>query len=323
MKRLFRFLFFAILLFVVYLAYGLLLPVRINEPHYVLLRPGSSARAIAKQLDDENVIRSWPAFLLLHYYKVRRLQAGEYLFDHPANALQVYRRIARGDVYTRTVVIPEGYNLFEIAQAVEAAGLGSRHEFENIARSQRPLIADLDPQAQSLEGYLFPDTYNFARTQSLHEIATIMVRRFRQEARALGLSNDVHRIVTLASIVEKETSAPEERPLVASVYSNRLERGMGLYADPTVVYAALLAGRYRGTIFQSDLEYRSLYNTYRYRGLPPGPIANPGRASLQAAMHPADTDFLYFVSDNNGHHRFARTAAEHGHNVALYRNAQR
>jgi UPF0755 protein len=127
----------------------------------------------------------------------------------------------------------------------------------------------------------------------------------------------------MASIVEKETSVPEERPLVASVYYNRLAHNMGLYADPTVAYAALLAGRYRGAIFQSDLQFKSPYNTYRYRGLPPGPIANPGRASLQAAMQPANTDYFYFVSDNNGHHRFARNSREHGRNVALYRRAQR
>src|SRR5919204_1233443 len=308
MKKLFKFLLLIVFIIAGYLAFALLVPVQVHEQRFVLLRPGSSARAIARQLQQGHVIRSWPAFLLFHYYKVRPLQAGEYLFNHSANALQVYKRIASGDVYVRTVVIPEGYNLFEIGQAVEAAGLGSSRDFENIARHESALIADLDPQAQSLEGYLFPNTYNFTRTQSLHDVTATMVRRFRQEARALGLTQDVHRIVTLASIVEKETGSPDERPLVASVYSNRLEHGMGLYADPTVVYAALLAGRYRGTLFQSDLQFKSPYNTYRFRGLPPGPIANPGRASLQAAMHPAESDFLYFVSDNNGRHRFARTA---------------
>ena len=323
MKKFLLFLFAIFLLAACYLAYGLLLPITPSGQQFVLLRQGSSARSIAKQLQQEGVIRSWPAFMLMHYYKVRPLQAGEYLFDQPANAIQVYRRLARGDVYVRTVVIPEGYNIFDIAQAVEAAGLGSVQEFINLARSQRALIADLDPEAKSLEGYLFPDTYKFMRTQSLEDVASAMVRRFRQEARALGLNSDVHRVVTMASIVEKETSVPEERPLVASVYYNRLAHNMGLYADPTVAYAALLAGRYRGAIFQSDLQFKSPYNTYRYRGLPPGPIANPGRASLQAAMQPANTDYFYFVSDNNGHHRFARNSREHGRNVALYRRAQR
>jgi len=150
-----------------------------------------------------------------------------------------------------------------------------------------------------------------------------MVRRFRQEAQKIGLlgNRDMHGIVTMASIVEKETAAPEERPLVAGVYYNRLARNMLLGADPSVIYAALLTGRYRGTIYQSDLEFDSPYNTYRYPGLPPGPIANPGVASLEAAMHPAHSDFLYFVSDNNGHHRFARTSEEHARNVTSYRKA--
>lgn len=323
MKKLLLFILVILMLAAGYLAYGLLLPITPDGQKFVLLRSGSSARNIAKQLQQEGVVRSWPAFMLMHYYKVRPLQAGEYLFDHSANAIQVYRRLARGDVYTRTVVIPEGYNIFEVAQALESAGLGSREEFLKIVRSQRALIADLDPEAKSLEGYLFPDTYRFMRTQSLEDIASVMVRRFRQEARALGLNSDVHKVVTMASIVEKETSVPEERPLVASVYYNRLAEKMGLYADPTVAYAALLAGRYRGGIYQSDLEFKSPYNTYRYRGLPPGPIANPGRAALQAAMQPANTDYYYFVSDNNGHHRFARNSREHANNVALYRKAQR
>jgi UPF0755 protein len=321
MKKVLAFVFIVLLAAAGYLAYGLLLPVRVDQ-RFVLLKPGSSAKTIAKQLRKEGVIRSWPAFLLLHYYAVKPLQAGEYLFDRPANAIDIYRRLAKGDVFVRTVVVPEGYNIFEIGQAVEAAGLGSSQDFIRIARSERRLISDLAPQAQSLEGYLFPDTYNFSRTQSLNDVVATMVRRFRQETRALGLSTDVNRVVTLASIVEKETSVSDERPLVAGVYYNRLARKMGLYADPTVVYAAQLAGRYRGTIYQSDLQYNSPYNTYRYRGLPPGPIANPGRAALQATMHPASTDFLFFVSDGNGAHRFARTVREHNRNVALYRQVR-
>ncbi len=150
---------------------------------------------------------------------------------------------------------------------------------------------------------------------------TVMTRHFRQEAKSIGLNSDFHKVVTMASIVEKETGAPEERPLVAGVYYNRLGNGMLLGADPTVVYAALLANRYNGVIHQSDLDSTSPYNTYRVAGLPPGPIANPGRASLAAALHPQQTDYLYFVSDGNGHHRFARTGAEHDKNVALYRHA--
>jgi UPF0755 protein len=268
------------------------------------------------------VVRSVPAFLLLHYARGERtLKAGEYRFDHPATPLEVYDRLARGDAITHTVVVPEGFSLFEIAGAIEAAGLATREQFLRVASSETSLVSDLDPAAASLEGYLFPDTYQFSRVQTTRDLAAAMVRRFRQEAHALVLSSDVRRVVTLASIVEKETSVPEERPLVAGVYVNRLQKNMVLAADPTVVYAAQLAGRYRGTLYQSDLEFDSPYNTYRYAGLPPGPIANPGRAALEAAMKPAATDYYYFVADNQGAHRFARTAEEHARNVAAYRHA--
>ena len=221
------------------------------------------------------------------------------------------------------VVVPEGFNILEIAAAVEQAGLGPAADFVAAANRDTALIRDLDPTAKTLEGYLFPDTYQFTRIDTPHDIAAAMVRRFRQEAQKIGLlgNPNMHRIVTMASIVEKETAATEERPLVAGVYYNRLAKDMILAADPTVVYAALLAGRYRGTIHQSDLQFDSPYNTYKYAGLPPGPIANPGAASLLAAMHPAETEFLYFVSDNNGHHRFARSLGEHAANVAAYRRA--
>ena len=304
-----------------WLAYGLLLPAGPTAEKFVMLRPGSSARSIAYKLRDQGIIRSSSAFLLWHVVKLRTLKAGEYRFDHPANALEVYDRVARGDIYVRTLVIPEGYNIFDIANAVELAGLGSKRDFLKIAQDPA-MVRDLDPEAPSLEGFLFPDTYEFTRTQSVRDIATAMTHRFRQEAKSLGLTADVHRVVTLASIVEKETAVADERPLVAGVYSNRIQKHMGLDADPSVVYASLLAGRYTGVIHASDLQYASPYNTYRNAGLPPGPIANPGRSALQAAMHPAATDYLYFVSDNQGHHRFARTLEEHSRNVASYRRGQ-
>jgi len=218
-------------------------------------------------------------------------------------------------------VIPEGYNIYDIAAAMETAGLGTREALLEAARADRTLVADIDINAPSLEGYLFPDTYEFTRTQSINDMIATMVRRFRQEAHALGLTADFHRIVTMASIVEKETAVTEERPLVASVFYNRLDRNIVLATDPAVIYAALLAGRYSGVIHQSDLQFDSPYNTYRRAGLPPGPICNPGAQALTAAMHPAKTDYLYFVSDNAGHHRFSRTMEEHQHNVALYRHS--
>jgi UPF0755 protein len=303
-----------------WLAYSLYQPIGPLTEKFVLVRPGSSARRIATDLQSAGLIRSSFAFLALHYYRGRPpLKAGEYRFDHAADAFEVYDRLARGDIVIRAVIIPEGYNIFEVAAAIEAAGLGTQQQFLEVARSDLSLASELDPTARSLEGYLFPDTYHFTRTQNLHDIAATMVRRFRQEANSLGLQSNFHGVVTLASIVEKETAAPEERPVVAGVFQNRMSRDMLLATDPSVVYAALLAGRYRGVIHQSDLDFDSPYNTYRHPGLPPGPIANPGRSSLQAAMHPAHTDYYFFVSDNQGHHRFAATAGEHSRNVARYR----
>jgi UPF0755 protein len=305
-------------------AWAALLAATPPQTAFVLLRPGWTTRHIARELQHDGIIRNADAFLLLHYVQgLGSLKAGEYKFENPANALEVRRRLLRGDVYVRTVAVPEGYNIYDIAAVVEQAGLGTSADFLTAAKGDLFLIKDLDPVATSLEGFLFPDTYHFTRIDTAHEIAAGMVHRFRQEAQKIGLlrQGDVHRIVTIASIVEKETAVPDERPLVASVYCNRLAKNMLLGADPSVVYAALLAGRYRGTIYQSDLQFDSPYNTYKYAGLPPGPIANPGAASLEAAMNPAQTDYFYFVSDNNGHHRFSRTAEEHERNVAAYRRA--
>lgn len=304
------------------LAYGLLLPAGPTQQKLVQLKPGSSARHIATELANAGVIRSQFAFLAWHYLHGRKpLKAGEYAFDHRANAREIYDRIARGDIYFHTLVVPEGFNIFDIASAIEAAELGKREDFLKVANTDMALVRDLDPQAPSLEGYLFPDTYHFTRTQSLHDMTAAMVRRFRQAAKEMGLNQNFHDVVTMASIVEKETGAPEERPEVASVFYNRLQKHMVLATDPSVIYAALLNGRYNGVIHQSDLHFDSPYNTYRTAGLPPGPISNPGRASLQAAMHPAQTEYLFFVSDNQGHHRFARTDAEHVANVQAYRRA--
>lgn len=322
MRKLFTLVFLALLGISGWLAWALLLPATPPETKYLLLRPGWSTRRIARELYGAGVVRSEKAFILLHLARrTKTLKAGEYKFEGAESALLIHDRLARGDIYARYVTIPEGYNMFDVARVVESAGLGSASEFLQIAQTELSLIRDLDPQAQSLEGYLFPDTYQFTRTMSMRDIVAAMVRRFRQEARALNLTTDVHRVITMASIIEKETSVPEERPEVASVYYNRLKLKMALAADPSVIYAALLAGRYRGAIYQSDLQYDSPYNTYRFPGLPPGPIASPGHASIKAAMYPANTHYLYFVADAQGRHRFSRSLDEHNRNVAAYRRA--
>jgi UPF0755 protein len=288
----------------------------------LLLRSGYSTRRIAIELKKAGVIRNIFVFRLWHAVHPKpTLKAGEYLFERRANLPQVYDRIARGDIYFHVVTIPEGYTMFDIAKAMEDAGLGPAADFLRIAETQTQLISDLAPEAKSLEGYLFPNTYQFTRTQSLEEMAAEMVHQFRQVAQQIGLNSDVHRVVTMASIVEKETAAPEERPQVASVYYNRLAQNMALDADPTVIYAELLAGTYQGSLHHADLAGKSPYNTYRFPGLPPGPIGNPGKSALEAALHPDSTKFLYFVADGSGHHRFALSLEEHNRNVTAYRHS--
>jgi UPF0755 protein len=313
---------------------------------FVLLRSGYSTRRIAAELKKAGIIRSELAFRLWHAAHAKpTLKAGEYLFERAATLPEVHDRIARGDIYVHVVTIPEGFTMFDIAKAIEDAGLGRAADFLHLAETDTQLISDIAPGAKSLEGYLFPNTYRFTRTQSLEEMAAAMVRQFRQVAQQIGLAAqnsanraaaavdqpnaslpdaskpDVNKVVILASIIEKETAAPEERPLVASVYSNRLALNMALDADPSVIYGELLAGTYQGSLHHADLTINSPYNTYRFPGMPPGPIGNPGRTALEAALHPASTKFLYFVSDGNGHHRFAATLAEQDLNIAAYRRA--
>ena len=302
-------------------AWLVLVPYGPARETFVDIPSGSGTPRIAALLETNGVVRSRYAFDLLRLVKGGRLRAGEYRFDHPASTLEVYNRVARGDVYTRTLVIPEGFNIFDIARTVESAGLGPAEEFLAAERGNTALIADLVPSSHpaSLEGFLYPDTYRFSRHTTPAGMLAAMVKRFRQRTADLNLGPNALRTVTLASIVEKEVGQSAERPLVASVFENRLAKEMPLQTDPTVIYAALLDGRYRGTIYASDLKADSPYNTYRHAGLPPGPIASPGLASLRAVLHPPKTDYLYFVSDGAGHTKFSTTLAEHTSHVAELR----
>ncbi|HLY42332.1 MAG TPA: endolytic transglycosylase MltG [Terracidiphilus sp.] len=288
------------------------------------LEPGSSAFRIGEKLEFAGVIRSQYAFDLVRLWKRGTLQAGLYKFDHPASVLDVYSRIQHGDIYTKTVVVPEGSSIFDIAIKMEQAGFGTRQQFLQAQADETSLVADLDPRARSLEGYLFPDTYAFAGDASPIQIVVAMVKRFRQVATQLGLRGNVHDTVTLASLVERETAVDSERPVVASVFENRLAKHMPLMTDPSVIYGLQLNGVWRGTIYQSDLRRNTPYNTYLHAGLPPGPVANPGIRSLRAAMDPAHTNYLYFVAaglNPQGHSIFASTLEEHSRNVADYRQA--
>ncbi len=293
---------------------------------FVDIPPGTGTAGMARRLADAGVVRSATTFRAAVWLRGagRRLQAGEYRFDRPMSATAVVDKIARGDVYLRAITFREGLSIRQMAELYESKGFGPAGDFIKAA-ANADAIRTLDPDARDLEGYLFPDTYTLPRRATAEQLVSRMVAGFqkaltpelRQQAAGHGLS--VRELVTLASIVEKETGKPEERPLVAAVYANRLKIGMGLQCDPTVIYALERAGRFNGNLTRDDLHnYDSPYNTYRYAGLPPGPIAAPGKASLAAAANPAGVPYLYFVSRNDGSHAFATTLEEHNHNVFEY-----
>ena len=289
---------------------------------FVEIPPGSGTAGMARRLADAGVVRSAQAFRITVWLRgsSRRLQAGEYRFDKPMTAAEVVDRIARGDVYVRALTFREGLTVREMAAVFESAGYGPASDFIDASKNVT-LIRDIDAEAKDLEGYLFPDTYTLPRRTTGAQLVERMVTRFqkvmtpelRSKAAERGFS--VRQVVTLASLVEKETAKAEERAVVAGVYTNRLKVGMGLQCDPTVIYALMLAGRYDGNIRKGDLQIDSPYNTYRYAGLPPGPIAAPGEAALRAAAEPADVPYLYFVSRNDGSHVFSTTLDEHNRNV--------
>jgi UPF0755 protein len=292
---------------------------------FVDIPKGASKRTISRLLAEQGVIRNGSAFEALCRYRSRRtLEAGEYYFDHPQNAFAVFDTIASGRVYEISVTIPEGFNTFQIADLMESKGFTTREKFLSASADPSP-IKDLVPDAPSLEGFLFPATYQFGRHASAQQIVAKMTDHFRSEWTTLtatdevdAQANRVRIVVTLASLVESETPKFEERPIIAGVFEKRLRIHMALGCDPTVVYALEKKGLYKGTLTLPDLRVDSPYNTYRYPGLPPGPITNPGETSLRAALHPAATDALYFVADTEGGHLFAKTLKEHNSNVARY-----
>ena len=291
------------------------------------IEPGTRTPDVAQSLVSRGVLAHRMPFLVLHAVDLvrrRSLKAGEYLFDRPLTPLEVYRKLVQGDVYLRTVVIPEGSDRFDMARILNQQ-LGLDPGLFLRITEQPAAIRDLDPQAPMLEGYLFPDTYRFSRGASAATVALTMLARFRHVLSS-RLPQDLqqsparlHEAVTLASLVEKETPTADERPLIAGVFARRLEARMPLQCDPTVVYAARLNHEPAGPITQSELALASPYNTYRKAGLPPGPICSPGESSIRAALDPAAGDALYFVSNNHGGHVFASTLAAHQRNVARYR----
>jgi UPF0755 protein len=290
-------------------------------PAELIVPAGVSTQAIAEKLKDGGLIkRPWTFVLLVRLRgDGSRMKAGRYRFDGPYSLLDIEQKMVQGEVERREVTFPEGRNVFEMAEMVRKAGL-EPERFLTAARDPSA-IADLDPLARTLEGYLFPQTYDVQDGSTESALTTEMVRYSRSVFEDMGLTPagrsingtplTLRQIVTLASIVELETAAPEERPRIAGVFLNRLRIGMRLQTDPTVIYALKLQGRYNGNIRKADLSSESPYNTYRFAGLPPGPIGSPGRSALLAVLEPEKTDALYFVSRNDGTHVFSQSLRDH------------
>ena len=305
-------------------------PYRGHRPEkvFVDIPHGSSRWQIAGILREDDVVRNRLAFTLFSYWHFRRpIQAGEYYFDQPVNTREVFWKMARGRIYVRTILVPEGWTSFEIAEEIQEQGICDREQFL-AATHETSLISGMAPQAHSLEGFLFPSTYEFTRHNSCEEVAKRMVENFKAvwdsikpaDLQTLPGGLTPLQIVTLASLVERETPDREERPLVAGVFYNRLRKRVPLQCDPTVQYALALEGQLVKDVKPKDLKVDSPYNTYTHTGLPPGPIANPGEASLRAALAPEVTDYLYFVANDKGGHFFAKTLAEHDRNVKRLRS---
>ena len=314
-----------------WLWYGLTHPYQGFPPDgvFVEVPRGASSRSVARLLQTNGVVRSAIAFeIYARRHPKRSLQAGEYLFAQPATGKDVFWRLAKGDVYSQPFTVREGETMFDIARDLEAAKFMAADDFLKAA-NDGTLVHDIAPQAATLEGFLFPATYNLPRHPAANELAAEMTHKFKEEWTHIAPSSGhatsesepgrITGIVTLASLVERETPKREERPVVAGVFENRLRKGMALQCDPTVIYALERLGQYNGKLTGADLRFDSPYNTYERAGLPPGPIGNPGEASLRAALQPAETDYLYFVANTQGGHFFSATLAEHNKNVLKYR----
>ena len=332
--------FFALLLVIVLVAggaaawiwYGITKPYQGFAPGgvFVDVPHGASQRYVAYLLQKNGVVRSALAVMIYaRQHPKRTLQAGEYFFDHAMAGRDVFWKLANGEVFQQPFTVREGETVFDIARELEAGKFMRAGDFL-YAAGDPALIRDFAPGAQTLEGFLFPATYELPRHPAASELTAEMVRKFKEEWKRIGSSSAggstdegdhraVNRIVTLASLVERETPKPEERPLVAGAFENRLRKGMRLQCDPTVIYGMERLGKYNGSLSGKDLQFDSPYNTYEHGGLPPGAIGNPGEASLRAALRPAETNYLYFVANTQGGHFFSATLAEHNRNVVKYR----
>ena len=300
-----------------------------SRPVVLEIPRGASSQEMARLLEENGVIRSARHFMLARAWRSDEvLQAGEYQFRQPVSVSDAYDKLVKGEVVLHAVTVPEGLTRYEIAKVVAEAGFAAEDEFLALTADPTP-IQDLFPRAKSLEGCLFPETYNFPRSTGPDEVLQAMLRAFRgafeQAARGSESALEPYEALTMASLIEKETGVVEERRLVSSVYYNRIRLGMLLQCDPTIIYGLLVEDRYRGKIYESDIRDPHPYNTYVHPGLPPGPIANPGLASLRAAFHPAKSDYLYFVAEAAGKpsHVFSKSLTAHNRAVSEYRRTLR
>jgi peptidoglycan lytic transglycosylase G len=304
----------------------------------ITIESGASTSSIVDRLYQEGILKyELPTLVWLRFFpSSKSFKAGNYEFKSPISPHEVIDQLIRGSLNTQQFTIPEGWNRFDIGRLLFGLALKepAPHRLEDMQAifKNTSLIADIDPQATSLEGYLFPDTYDYTANTKRAQLVEAMVKRFRDvytpemQARAREMNMSARQAVTMASLIEKEARVDSERELISSVFHRRLQMKMNLGCDPTVIYAAILSGNYRGKIYQSDLDRDSPYNTYKRVGLPPGPIASPGKRSLQAAVNPAETDYLYFVVDarkNDGSHKFSASSKEHDKAVDEYRRSER
>jgi UPF0755 protein len=289
----------------------------------IKIKPGMTLKQVSVLLKNENLIKNSAVFKVIAFLqnKQNQIMVGEYEISSSMVPLDILRRVTSGKTVLHPVTIPEGYRITEIAGILESNGLVEKEEFIRLTQDKE-VLKFWDIPGKSLEGYLFPETYHFSKFTDARKIIDTMMKTFQDQVSPLNLDKRAeamkftpHKVITLASIIEKETGKAEERPLIASVFHNRLKKNMLLQTDPTVIYAIK---NFDGNIRKKDLSIDSPYNTYKYRGLPPGPIASPGLKAIIAVLEPDDSDYLYFVSRQDGSHQFSATLEAHNNAVRKY-----
>ncbi len=334
-SRLTKLTIFFVFLFIIVLISSILLKIN-YEMHYkykgfrgekiVKIKRGMNVKKIAELLEKERVIKSKNIFVIAYKlkFKDKKLNAGEFLFKEPLSTIEVLTILTTTYGVLKKITIKEGYDIFDIQKLFEKEGVCDKRSFYFQMKSLLYLVSDIDPSAKTLEGYLFPETYRFTSGFSCKDLLKTMVFTFKKVFYSLWKNRDKdfpyskREVVIMASLIEKETSRDDERKLIASVFYNRLRRGMLLQCDPTIIYALKLEGKWSGRIRTRDIHFKHPYNTYTRKGFPPGPICNPSKKSIESALFPEKTDYLYFVSKNDGSHYFSKTYREHKKAVYIY-----